>query len=93
MEETTGSTPELVSIPGLREALIALQDMPPERYTDYQWEVLDAILKLLPYAAAYLKVGSASAARSTSPRSRKARCVRWVPPRRPPTCCSRSTTA
>jgi ATP-dependent exoDNAse (exonuclease V) beta subunit len=48
--------PELVAIPGLREALIALQDMPPERYTDYQWEVLEAILRLLPYAAAHLKV-------------------------------------
>jgi ATP-dependent exoDNAse (exonuclease V) beta subunit len=30
--------------------------MPPERYTDYQWEVLEAILKLLPYAAAHLKL-------------------------------------
>src|SRR5688572_20032651 len=48
--------PELVAIPGLREALIALQEMPPERYSDYQWEVLDAMLKLLPLAAAHLKV-------------------------------------
>ena len=48
--------PELAAIPGLREALVALQDLPPERYTDYQWEVLEAILKLLPYAAAHLKV-------------------------------------
>jgi ATP-dependent helicase/nuclease subunit A len=47
---------ELVAIPGLREALIALQEAPPERYTDYQWEVLEAILKLLPLAAAQLKV-------------------------------------
>jgi ATP-dependent exoDNAse (exonuclease V) beta subunit len=47
---------ELVAIPGLREALIALQEMPPERYTDYQWEVLEAILRLLPHAAAHLKV-------------------------------------
>jgi ATP-dependent exoDNAse (exonuclease V) beta subunit len=46
----------LVATPGLREALIALQEMPPERYTDYQWEVLEAILKLLPQAAAHLKV-------------------------------------
>jgi ATP-dependent exoDNAse (exonuclease V) beta subunit len=46
----------LVATPGLREALIALQEMPPERYTDYQWEVLEAILRLLPYAAAHLKV-------------------------------------
>jgi ATP-dependent helicase/nuclease subunit A len=52
----SSAPPELVAIPGLREALISLQDMPPERYTDYQWEVLDAILKLLPYAAAHLKV-------------------------------------
>jgi ATP-dependent exoDNAse (exonuclease V) beta subunit len=48
--------PELVAIPGLREALIALRELPPERYTDYQWEVLEAILALLPYAAAHLKV-------------------------------------
>ena len=48
--------PELVGIAGLREALISLQDMPPERYTDDQWEVLEAILKLLPYAAGHLKV-------------------------------------
>jgi ATP-dependent exoDNAse (exonuclease V) beta subunit len=46
----------LVATPGLREALIALQEMPPERYTDYQWEVLEAILRLLPHAAAHLKV-------------------------------------
>ncbi|HEY7240667.1 MAG TPA: UvrD-helicase domain-containing protein [Burkholderiales bacterium] len=48
--------PELVATPGLREALIELQEMPPERYTDYQWEVLEAILRLLPLAAAHLKV-------------------------------------
>src|SRR5687768_15527802 len=48
--------PELVAIAGLREALVALQEMPPERYRDYQWEVLDAMLKLLPLAAAHLKV-------------------------------------
>ncbi|MFL6571782.1 MAG: UvrD-helicase domain-containing protein [Burkholderiales bacterium] len=46
----------LVATRGLREALIALQEMPPERYTDYQWEVLEAILRLLPHAAAHLKV-------------------------------------
>ena len=48
--------PELVATPGLREALIALLEMPPERYTDYQWEVLETILRLLPYAVAQLKV-------------------------------------
>ena len=48
--------PELVATPGLREARIELQEMPPERSTDYQWEVLEAILRLLPYAAAHLKV-------------------------------------
>jgi len=46
----------LVATAGLREALITLQEMPPERYTDYQWEVLEAILRLLPHAAAHLKV-------------------------------------
>ncbi|HEX2199726.1 MAG TPA: UvrD-helicase domain-containing protein [Burkholderiales bacterium] len=48
--------PELMAIPGLREALVSLQGMPPERYTDEQWEVLEAILKLLPLAAAHLKL-------------------------------------
>src|SRR3954469_22346674 len=47
---------ELVATPGLREVLVALQEMPPERYTDYQWEVVEAILRLLPHAAAHLKV-------------------------------------
>ncbi len=40
----------------LRLALCKLLAMPPAQYTDYQWEVLDAILKLLPLAAAHLKV-------------------------------------
>jgi ATP-dependent exoDNAse (exonuclease V) beta subunit len=48
--------PELVAIAGLQEAVLAMREMPPERYTDYQWEVLEAIMKLLPYAAAHLKV-------------------------------------
>ncbi len=40
----------------LREALSALLRMPPERYTDDQWEILAAIVELLPLAAAQLKV-------------------------------------
>src|SRR5256885_440157 len=40
----------------LRAALEALLRMPDERYTDDQWEVLGAILELLPRAAAHLKV-------------------------------------
>ena len=40
----------------LREALEALLRMPEERYTDDQWEVLGAILELLPRAAAQLKL-------------------------------------
>lgn len=40
----------------LRQALSALLRMPPERYSDEQWEVLAAIVELLPLAAAQLKV-------------------------------------
>src|SRR5712691_4691198 len=40
----------------LRQALHALLCMPPERYSDAQWEALEAILKLLPVATAHLKL-------------------------------------
>ena len=46
--------PELAGIPGLREALVALRAAPPDRYTDPQWEALEAILALLPHALAQL---------------------------------------
>lgn len=40
----------------LRLALSALLDMPPETYSEPQWEALEAILALLPLAAAQLKI-------------------------------------
>jgi ATP-dependent helicase/nuclease subunit A len=40
----------------LRLALIRLRKLPPERYTDDQWEVLAATVELLPRAAAHLKL-------------------------------------
>jgi ATP-dependent exoDNAse (exonuclease V) beta subunit len=40
----------------LRAALEAILRMPEEHYTDEQWEVLGAILELLPRAAAHLKL-------------------------------------
>jgi ATP-dependent exoDNAse (exonuclease V) beta subunit len=47
---------DIVGNEPLRLALCKLLAMPPAQYTDYQWEVLDAILKLLPLAVAHLKV-------------------------------------
>ena len=40
----------------LRQALITLRALPPERYSDPQWEALEAMLALLPLAAAELKL-------------------------------------
>jgi ATP-dependent helicase/nuclease subunit A len=40
----------------LRLALVRLRKLPPERYTDDQWQVLAATVELLPRAAAHLKV-------------------------------------
>jgi ATP-dependent helicase/nuclease subunit A len=37
-------------------ALADMRQLPPERYSDEQWEVLEAILRLLPDAVAQLKV-------------------------------------
>ena len=45
---------ELVAIPGLREALVALRDAPPPAYSETQWEALEAILALLNPALAQL---------------------------------------
>jgi ATP-dependent helicase/nuclease subunit A len=46
--------PDLVAIPGLREALVALRAAPPPAYTETQWEALEAILALLKPAMAQL---------------------------------------
>jgi ATP-dependent helicase/nuclease subunit A len=48
--------PELAAIPGLREALAALKTAPPERYSDQQWEALEAIVALLKPAVAELRL-------------------------------------
>jgi ATP-dependent exoDNAse (exonuclease V) beta subunit len=40
----------------LRQALARLLSLPPERYAEEQWQVLGAMLELLPRAAAQLKV-------------------------------------
>jgi ATP-dependent exoDNAse (exonuclease V) beta subunit len=52
----TPAPKELIAIPGLREALFALCNMPPAQYDDRQWEALEAILALLKPAVAHLKV-------------------------------------
>ena len=55
--------PEAQALSGnepLRLALINLKKLPPERYSDEQWQVLGAMLELLPRAAAQLKVGFGS---------------------------------
>ncbi|MBI2318148.1 MAG: UvrD-helicase domain-containing protein [Betaproteobacteria bacterium] len=49
----------LAELPGsgeLRGALHDLRRLPPERYTDSQWEALGAIARLLPLALAQLKL-------------------------------------
>ncbi|MBI3530620.1 MAG: UvrD-helicase domain-containing protein [Betaproteobacteria bacterium] len=46
--------PELIAIPGLREALVALSAAPPPEYTGMQWEALEAILALLKPAMAQM---------------------------------------
>ncbi|HET7197572.1 MAG TPA: UvrD-helicase domain-containing protein, partial [Burkholderiales bacterium] len=53
------NNPEAQALSGnepLRLALLPLRKLPPERYSDEQWEVLGAMLELLPRAAAQLKV-------------------------------------
>ena len=47
---------ELRAIAGLEEALAALRKAPPARYSETQWEALEAILALLNPAVAQLRV-------------------------------------
>jgi len=47
---------ELHGNDALLRALIPLRKLPPERYTDSQWAALEAMLALLPLAAAELKL-------------------------------------
>ncbi|MDX1404037.1 MAG: UvrD-helicase domain-containing protein [Woeseiaceae bacterium] len=42
-------------IPGLHESLLRVRVLPEHRYRDSQWEVLQALLQLLPLAAAELR--------------------------------------
>ena len=42
--------------PDARDALAAMRLLPPVQYSDGQWQALSAILKLLPYAVAQLKL-------------------------------------
>ncbi len=51
-----GVPAELKSNEALRAALHAIINMPPAGYSDAQWSVLEAILGLLPLAAAQLKL-------------------------------------
>lgn len=39
-----------------RQALQNLLESPPTQYTDKQWEIIDALLELLPLLAAYLRI-------------------------------------
>ena len=48
--------PEIVGNEPLRKALAALLKLPPEKYSEPQWEALEAMLALLPLAAAELKL-------------------------------------
>ena len=44
----------LAAIDGLEEQLAAVGDLPPPRYDDAQWQVLAALMRVLPIAAAEL---------------------------------------
>jgi ATP-dependent helicase/nuclease subunit A len=46
----------LQAIDGLREAMRGVQSLPEARYSDAQWEALDAIRRLMPRAAAELRL-------------------------------------
>ena len=48
--------PALATVDGMMEAVCAVKTLPDAAYSDAQWEALDAIRRLLPRAAAELKL-------------------------------------
>ncbi len=46
----------LAAIDGLDQALHSLRGMPPDAFTDAQWETLEAMVRILPRAAAQLQL-------------------------------------
>ncbi|MEO5363199.1 MAG: UvrD-helicase domain-containing protein [Magnetococcus sp. DMHC-8] len=46
----------LAQRPGLREAMHGIRLLPPPRYTEAQWAILQALLQLLPMAVAQLRL-------------------------------------
>jgi ATP-dependent exoDNAse (exonuclease V) beta subunit len=52
----------LAAVPGLESALAAVSALPPARYSDEDWEIIDACFTLLRHAAAELRVVFAEAA-------------------------------
>jgi ATP-dependent helicase/nuclease subunit A len=55
-DQMRGLLERLAPVAGLCEALHAVRCMPPPRFSDEQWEVLGAMVALLPRAAAELQV-------------------------------------
>ena len=51
----------LFSVPGLPDALHAIRDLPPARYTDDEWRIVRAAFTLLHHAAGQLQVAFAEA--------------------------------
>ncbi|MEP6657889.1 MAG: UvrD-helicase domain-containing protein, partial [Betaproteobacteria bacterium] len=47
---------ELAQVPGLAEAMDAVRHLPPRRYAEATWEMIAALLTVLPRVAAALKV-------------------------------------
>lgn len=47
---------ELQQQPGLLDKLQQLRELPPVRYSDKQWQLLDSLTNLLPQLAAYLRL-------------------------------------
>ena len=79
----------LAAVPGLAAALHGIRQLPPPRYDETAWGFIEALLEVLPRAAARLQlVFARGAARSTLSRPARSRCAPWASPtRRPIFCC------
>ena len=86
----SGLLGELAAVPGLADALHAARPLPPTRYAEDVWSIVDALLDVLPRAAAELTFAFGDAGAIDFTQATMAALKPWATRTRRRICCSSS---